>query len=93
MTGVAEERKASASSIPSDLMAQISKQFPGMNPAEVLKQLQKGGLPGMPGMGGAAPAGADDDMPELEGVNFDSAAAAAPAAGGDDDDMPALESK
>ena len=85
MTGKAEERKASPSSgMPSDLMAQLSKQFPGMNPAELLKQLQKGGLPGM----GAGQGGAEEDMPDLEGVSFD-----APAGGDDDDDMPALEKK
>ncbi len=81
VSGSAEERKASASSL--SMEQQFKQQFPGalppgMNPADLLKHLQKTG-----GLG--AGAGGDEDMPDLEGVNFEGAA--------EDDEMPSLETK
>ncbi len=86
VSGSAEERKGSGTSA-AMMEQQLKQQFPGglpagMSPQEFIKQLQKTG--GLPGAGGAA--GDSEDMPDLEGVNFE-------GGGGEEDDMPSLEAK
>ena len=88
VSGSAEERKGSGSSAAMSMEQQLKQQFPGglpanMNPQDFIKHLQKTG--GLPGAGGAA--GDSEDMPDLEGVNFEG------GGGEEDDDMPSLETK
>ncbi len=85
VSGSAEERKA-----PPGMgdFAKLAKQLGGRMPpgfsAEDLMRMQQAMAAG--GVGGA-----DEDMPDLEGVSFDAAGEKGEA--GDAEEMPALESK